>query len=45
MPGILSSAVEFCEGAPCKNSQANDLSKLHKRLEDNFVKNQARPQP
>ena len=43
MPGILSSAVEFCEGAPCKNSQAADLSKLHKRLEDNFVKNQARP--
>ena len=43
MPGILSSAVEFCEGAPCKNSQASDLSKLHKRLEDNFVKNQARP--
>ena len=43
MPGILSSAVEFCEGAPCKNSQASDLSKLHKRLEDNFVKNQAHP--
>merc|ERR1719247_2794892 len=40
MPGILASAVEFCEGAPCKNSQAADLSKLHKRLEDNFVKNQ-----
>lgn len=40
MPGILASAVEFCEGAPCKNSQATDLSKLHKRLEDYFVKNQ-----
>merc|ERR1719379_1045684 len=40
MPDILASAVEFCEGAPCKNSQASDLSKLHKRLEDYFVKNQ-----
>ena len=26
MPGILASAVEFCEGAPCKNSQASDLT-------------------
>jgi len=39
-PGILSSAVEFCEGVPCKNTQADDLSKLHRRVSDNFVKNQ-----
>jgi translocation protein SEC63 len=40
MPGILASAVEFCEGVPCKNSQADDLSKLHSRVKNDFVKNQ-----
>merc|ERR1719446_1731729 len=40
MPGILASAVEFCEGVPCKNAQADDLSRLHKRVSDQFVKNQ-----
>jgi len=40
MPGILSSAVEFCEGVPCKNTQADDLSKLHSRVKNDFVKNQ-----
>eukprot|EP00316_Scyphosphaera_apsteinii_P011534 CAMPEP_0119309462 /NCGR_PEP_ID=MMETSP1333-20130426/15782_1 /TAXON_ID=418940 /ORGANISM="Scyphosphaera apsteinii, Strain RCC1455" /LENGTH=690 /DNA_ID=CAMNT_0007313449 /DNA_START=288 /DNA_END=2360 /DNA_ORIENTATION=+ len=40
MPGILASAVEFCEGVPCKNNQADDLSRLHKRVQENFVKNQ-----
>jgi len=39
-PGILSSAVEFCEGAPLKPTQSEDLSKLHRRVADNFVKNQ-----
>lgn len=40
MPGILASAVEFCEGVPCKNTQADDLSRLHKRVSEHFVKNQ-----
>mmetsp|Transcript_2806 Transcript_2806/g.9488 ORF Transcript_2806/g.9488 Transcript_2806/m.9488 type:complete len:645 (-) Transcript_2806:727-2661(-) len=40
MPGILASAVEFCEGVPCKNNQADDLSRLHKRVSEHFVKNQ-----
>jgi len=40
MPGILASAVEFCEGVPCKNTQADDLSRLHKRVQEHFVKNQ-----
>ena len=40
MPGILASAVEFCEAVPCRNSQADDLSKLHKRVSSQFVKNQ-----
>merc|ERR1719183_995644 len=40
IPGILASAVEFCEGAGCKNQQADDLGKLHRRVSPNFVKNQ-----
>merc|ERR1719421_2660086 len=40
IPGILASAVEFCEGAGCKNAQADDLGKLHRRVSPNFVKNQ-----
>ena len=40
IPGILSSAVEFCEGAACKNNQADDLARLHGRVKANFVKNQ-----
>jgi translocation protein SEC63 len=40
IPGILSSACELSEGAGCKNSQADDLSKLHKKVSENFVKNQ-----
>jgi len=40
MPGILSSAVEFAEGVPCKNTQADDLSRLHKQVSEHFVKNQ-----
>jgi translocation protein SEC63 len=40
IPGILSTAVELCEGAQCKNASADDLSKLHRRVSDNFVKNQ-----
>ena len=39
IPGILASAVEFCEGAGCKNTQADDLGKLHRRVSPNFVKN------
>uniref|UniRef100_A0A7S4BDZ6 J domain-containing protein n=1 Tax=Chrysotila carterae TaxID=13221 RepID=A0A7S4BDZ6_CHRCT len=40
MPGILASALEFCEGVPCKNQQADDLSRLHKRVAEHMVKNQ-----
>ena len=40
VPGILATAVEFCEGAPCKNATADDLSKLHRRVSPHFVKNQ-----
>jgi len=40
IPGILASAVEFCEGAGCNNTQADDLGKLHRRVSPNFVKNQ-----
>ncbi len=40
MPGILASANEFCEGVPCRNTQADDLSRLHKRVSEHFVKNQ-----
>jgi len=40
MPGILSSAVEFSEAVPCRNNQADDLSKLHNRVREQFVKNQ-----
>jgi preprotein translocase subunit Sec63 len=42
IPGILSSAVELCEAAPCKNATAQELSKLHSRVSPHFVKNQAR---
>jgi len=40
IPGILASAVEFTEGAACKNTQADDLGKLHRRVSPHFVKNQ-----
>jgi len=40
IPGVLASAVEFCEGAACKNTQADDLARLHNRVKANFVKNQ-----
>jgi len=43
MPGILASAVEFCEGVPCKRGdkeQAEDLSRLHHAVSEHFVKNQ-----
>jgi len=40
VPGILASAVEFSECIPCRNMQADDLSRLHRRVSENFVKNQ-----
>jgi len=40
IPGILASAVEFCETVGCNNKQADDLGKLHRRVSPNFVKNQ-----
>jgi len=40
LPGILSSACEFGESIPCKNNQADDLGKLHRRVSEQFVKNQ-----
>jgi preprotein translocase subunit Sec63 len=45
IPGVIASAVELCEGAACKNSSAQDLQTLHRRVSPNFVKNQARPTP
>jgi len=40
IPGILASACEFGESIPCKNAQADDLGKLHRKVADQFVKNQ-----
>ena len=40
MPGILASAVEFCESVPCRSTQAADLSRLHSAVKSEFVKNQ-----
>jgi translocation protein SEC63 len=40
VPGILSSANEFCESTPCRNNQADDLSRLHRVVSKEFVKNQ-----
>ncbi len=40
VPGILASAIEYCETVPCRNSQSDDLSRLHKRVSKEFVKNQ-----
>ncbi|KAL1522354.1 hypothetical protein AB1Y20_017346 [Prymnesium parvum] len=40
IPGILASACEFGESIPCQNSQADDLGRLHRRVAENFVKNQ-----
>lgn len=40
IPGILASACEFTEGAPCSNVTAKDLAQLHRRVSPHFVKNQ-----
>ena len=40
IPGILASACEFGESIPCKNNQADDLGRLHRRVAESFVKNQ-----
>jgi len=40
IPGILASAMEFQELVPRKNTQAADLDRLFKQVQDHFVKNQ-----
>eukprot|EP00304_Pavlova_gyrans_P004915 CAMPEP_0206042308 /NCGR_PEP_ID=MMETSP1466-20131121/6479_1 /ASSEMBLY_ACC=CAM_ASM_001126 /TAXON_ID=44452 /ORGANISM="Pavlova gyrans, Strain CCMP608" /LENGTH=640 /DNA_ID=CAMNT_0053417019 /DNA_START=54 /DNA_END=1973 /DNA_ORIENTATION=- len=40
LPGILASALEFQELVPRKNSQAADLDRLFKEVQEHFVKNQ-----
>eukprot|EP00325_Prymnesiales_sp_UTEX-LB-985_P028619 CAMPEP_0174719936 /NCGR_PEP_ID=MMETSP1094-20130205/32377_1 /TAXON_ID=156173 /ORGANISM="Chrysochromulina brevifilum, Strain UTEX LB 985" /LENGTH=780 /DNA_ID=CAMNT_0015920341 /DNA_START=71 /DNA_END=2413 /DNA_ORIENTATION=- len=40
IPGILASAIEFTENAPCNNASAKDLQKLHAKVSPHFVKNQ-----
>jgi len=40
LPGVLASACELGEGAPCNNVSADDLLKLYKRVSKDFVKNQ-----
>ena len=40
LPGVLASACELVEGAPCNNVTADDLAKLYRRVSQHFVKNQ-----
>jgi len=40
LPGVLASACELAEAAPCNNVSADDLLKLYKRVSKDFVKNQ-----
>jgi preprotein translocase subunit Sec63 len=40
VPGILSSACELCEEVPCKNMHKDELTRLHSRVKEHFVKNQ-----
>mmetsp|Transcript_24407 Transcript_24407/g.56496 ORF Transcript_24407/g.56496 Transcript_24407/m.56496 type:complete len:671 (-) Transcript_24407:69-2081(-) len=40
IPGILASAMEYGELVPRKNFQAQDLDRLYKTVQEQFVKNQ-----